>query len=250
MLPEQRHPPISLRAGPSAKCAICKCVPVAGLVSLGNREARAFVQMRLIVIAKRGNTMKKFAFLTLGLLAGCSVHSKADQNAAYQAANQRCMDTKVRTRGSWVSLAECTNAVDEQYDTEPAGPQIRAARLSLAYKIDHGEISAEEARAELLRVAIEVRHEQQRTNAADAASATAIVGAMPRPVPQVKIAQPTDGEETPVTPPSPPIEQLSPSPERENNHHAKHNHRRSPYQHHRRNRHQTAHRTHHHGKRE
>ena len=189
--------------------------------------------------------MKKLAFLTLGLLAGCSVHSGADRNAAYQAANQQCMDNKVRTGGSWVSLADCTNAVDEQYDTEPAGPQIRATRLSLAYKIDHGEISPEEARSELLRVADDVRQEQQSANANDAVSAAPIIGAMPRLVPPVRIAQPTPGEETRISTPSPPIGKRSPSPEYGNNHEAHQNHPRHHHQTHRSHRHQ-ARRDHHH----
>ena len=193
--------------------------------------------------------MKSLAFLTLGLLVGCSLHSKADRNAAYQAANQQCMATKVRTGGSWVSLAECTNAVDEQYDTEPAGPQIRTTRLSLAYKIDHREITAEEARAELLRSAAEFRQEPQRTNAADAAPAAATIGAMRHPVPQVQIAQPIPSEETPVTPRSPPIEDLSPSPEHGKKHQAHQHHRRNRHQRHRRHRHETTHGAHHHEKR-
>ena len=239
---------------------------VAGFVSLGhNGEAHA-VQMLRIAIAKRGDRMKNLAFLTLGLLAGCSLHSNADRNAAYQEANQHCMDAKVRTGGSWVSLAECTNSVDEQYDTEPAGPQIRTTRLSLAYKIDHGEISEQQARAELVHLAAEFRREQQRTNAADAASAATTIGAMPRPVPQVHIAQRTPSEETPVTPLSPPIKELSPSPEHGKNHQAHQRHRRNRHQRHGRHRHQrhgrhrhqthghhrhqTTHRTHGHGKRE
>ena len=189
--------------------------------------------------------MKKLAFLTLGLLAGCSGH----RDAAYQTANQQCMDAKVRTGGSWVSLAQCTNAVDKQYDTEPAGPTIRATRLSLAYKIDREQISPEEAKAELLRAAFAAREEQQRTIAADPASATGNVGAMPRPVPQLQIAQPTLGEETPVRPPSHPIEEPSPSPEHGNHHQAHQIHRRHRHQtaHRSRHRHQIAHRTHHHG---
>ena len=188
--------------------------------------------------------MKKLAFLTLGLLAGCSGH----RDAAYQAANQQCMDTKVRTGGSWVSLAECTNAVDEQYDTEPAGPLIRVTRLSLAYKVDHGEMSPEEARAELLRVASDARQEQQGTNAADAASAAANVGAMPRPAPQSQIARPTPGEETPVSPPSAPIEKPLPSPEHGIDHQNHQNRRRDRHQtaHRSRYRHQIAHQSRHH----
>ena len=47
-----------------------------------------------------------------------------------------------------------------------AAPLIRATRLSLAAKVDRGEISPADAGVELARVAFEARQEQARTNAA------------------------------------------------------------------------------------
>ena len=53
--------------------------------------------------------------------------------------------------------------------SDAAAPLIRATRLSLAAKADRGEISSEDAEAELARVAFQAQQEQARTAAAVAA---------------------------------------------------------------------------------
>jgi len=64
--------------------------------------------------------------------------------------------------------ARCLNAASEQFSppSDAAAPLIRATRLSLAVKVDRGEVSPEDAGAELARVAFEAYQEQQRTGAA------------------------------------------------------------------------------------
>jgi hypothetical protein len=103
-------------------------------------------------------------------LCGCAAQEFAARKAAYDAAAKQCHDTRVRTGGSWVSYARCVNAASEQYSppSDTAAPLIRATRLSLAVKVDRGEISPEDAGAELARVAFQAHQEQQRTGAATA----------------------------------------------------------------------------------
>jgi len=111
------------------------------------------------------------ALASLVALSGCAAQGLSPQ-AAFNAAAAQCKATRVSTGGNWVSYARCVNAASEEYGpNDPAGTLIRASRLNLAAKVDRGEISPEDAGAELARIAFEAHQEQGRTGAAAAAGA-------------------------------------------------------------------------------
>lgn len=106
--------------------------------------------------------------------------------------------------GNYVAGGNCVNAASERFSptNDTAAPLIRATRLSLAVKVDRGEITPEDAAAELQCVAFEARQEQARTAVAVAAGQGArMMGAAAAaraiaPVPQVpfspmSVPQPT-----------------------------------------------------------
>jgi hypothetical protein len=104
-------------------------------------------------------------------LAGCAAQQMAERKAGFDAALAQCRATTPARLGNYVPWARCVNAASEQFSppADTAAPLIRATRLSLAAKVDRGELSPEDAGAELARVAFEARQEQARTGAAVAA---------------------------------------------------------------------------------
>lgn len=108
------------------------------------------------------------ASLSVGVLVGCASQNKTD----FEAALAECRAEYAPRIGNYVPWARCTNAVSEQFSpvSDTAAPLIRATRLSLAEKVDRGEMTSAEAAAELQRVTFEARQEQARTQAANEAS--------------------------------------------------------------------------------
>jgi hypothetical protein len=105
------------------------------------------------------------------ILSGCAQQQLAERKAAYDAAVVQCRATTPARVGNYVPWARCVNAASEQFSppSDTAAPLIRATRLSLAAKVDRGELSAEDAGTQLARVTFEARQEQERTGAAVAA---------------------------------------------------------------------------------
>jgi hypothetical protein len=114
----------------------------------------------------------------LFVLSGCAQQQQAERKAAFEAAVAQCRATTPARIGNYVPWARCVNAASERFSpsSDTAAPLIRATRLSLAAKVDRGELSPEDAGAELARVTFEARQEQARTGAAVAAGRGAALG--------------------------------------------------------------------------
>ena len=114
------------------------------------------------------------------VVSGCAAQRQAEAEAAFA----QCRAAIPAQVGSYVARENCINAVSERYSSpgDGASALVRATRLSLAAKVDRGELSPEDAAAQLAAVAFQAQQQQAATNAARAAAAAQILSAT-RPAP-------------------------------------------------------------------
>ena len=91
------------------------------------------------------------------VVSGCAAQRQAEAEAAFA----QCRATIPAQVGNYVARENCINAVSERYSSpgDGASALVRATRLSLAAKVDRGELSPEDAAAQLAAVAFQAQQQ-------------------------------------------------------------------------------------------
>jgi hypothetical protein len=137
--------------------------------------------MRLLNSPAMATRMRACAVLAVILMvAGCAAQRQVEAEAAIA----QCRATIPAQIGNYVARANCINGVSEQYSSpgDGASALVRATRLSIAVKVDRGELSPEDAGAQLAVVGFLAQQQLAAPNAARAAAAAQLLGAT-RPAP-------------------------------------------------------------------
>jgi hypothetical protein len=115
-------------------------------------------------------------------LSGCA----GDQRQArYQALAEPCKAIPAE-RGSAVRHAECMNAAGTGAGYHgPAEELVQATRISLSVQVDDGTITTADARLRFAQTKYQIEQDAAAQQAQRAATAAAILSAMPQPQPYV-----------------------------------------------------------------
>jgi hypothetical protein len=143
----------------------------------------------------RTTPLKKTLLMIAGCLALTACANGAETKAARDAAVAQCQAPYPRQVGSYVDRARCIVETDAHfYPTDPLVPVLGPIMISLAMKVDHGEMSLEAALEQYALTRFAVQQEMARTNAAVvSANANAMQGVAaivnatkPPPVPAIQ----------------------------------------------------------------
>lgn len=125
--------------------------------------------------------MRYISLAMLICLAGCA----AQQRARFESLSAPCKDIPGE-RGSAVKHAECMNAAakDAGY-TGSTEELVEAMRVALAADVDSGAITVADAKLRFAQAIYQLQQNAATQQAQRAASAAAILSAMPQPQPAV-----------------------------------------------------------------
>jgi hypothetical protein len=110
----------------------------------------------------------------------------AQLQAEFDRAVAECKAAIPRHIGNYVPIAQCINTASERLSprNDTGAPLIRAARLSLASKIDRGEMTPEDAQLRLAEIVFDTRQRATQTEAADRTSRAAVLNAIGNTMPR------------------------------------------------------------------
>jgi hypothetical protein len=136
----------------------------------------------------------------VAMLTGCAARQAAQQSAEFNSAKEQCRTQIPAQIGNYVSLATCFNAArDRIFPPSAALALIEATHLSLAEKVDAGQMSLADARLQMANLEYGLNQEAQDRAAAAQAQRTQAAAAYMQGLAAMQAALPRPPTPTPPT---------------------------------------------------